>query len=179
MPTEESYCSPHLLRDPSSPELAGPAADIRNPIIIGAHLRLLDIRLSGRNLFFRQGVMVRYSSKRPPRLRSMKTLHILIVEDEPWVAMDLEMIIIKIVTATVLIEGSVAATKEALHEALDFAFLDVDVTNGKTFEMLLPGKRGNGCNGVRRNRRPTSFSNPPIRRSRLLRSIPRLRTAAP
>jgi len=123
--------------------------------------------------------MVRYSSKRPPRLRSMKILHILIVEDEPSVAMDLEMIIIKIVTATVLIEGSVAATKEALHEALDFAFLDVDVTNGKTFEMLLPGKRGNGCNGVRRNRRPTSFSNPPIRRSRLLRSISRLRTAAP
>ncbi len=135
MPTEESYCSPHLLRDPSSPELAGPAADIRNPIIIGAHLRLLDIRLSGRNLFFRHGVMVRYSSKRPPRLRSMKTLHILIVEDEPWVAMDLEMIIIKIVTATVVIEGSIAATKEALHEALDFAFLDVDVTNGKTFEI--------------------------------------------
>ena len=56
MPTEDSYGSPHLLRDPSSPELAGPAADIRNPIIIGAHLRLLDIRLSGTNLFFRQGV---------------------------------------------------------------------------------------------------------------------------
>ena len=65
----------------------------------------------------------------------MKILHILIVEDEPWVAMDLEMIIIKIVTATVVIEGTVAATKEALHEALDFAFLDVDVTNGKTFEI--------------------------------------------
>ena len=50
--------------------------------------------------------MVRYLSKRPPRLRSMKILHILIVEDEPWVAMDLEMIIIKIVTATVVIAGS-------------------------------------------------------------------------
>ena len=65
----------------------------------------------------------------------MKILHILIVEDEPWVAMDLEMIIIKIVTATVVIEGSVAATKQVLREPLDFAFLDVDVTNGKTFEI--------------------------------------------
>ncbi len=34
-----------------------------------------------------------------------------------------------------MIEGSVAATKEVLHEDLDFAFLDVDVTNGKTFEI--------------------------------------------
>jgi DNA-binding response OmpR family regulator len=65
----------------------------------------------------------------------MKILHILIVEDEPWVAMDLEMIITKSVTATVVVEGSVADTKKVLHEALDFAFLDVDVTNGKTFEI--------------------------------------------
>ncbi len=28
----------------------------------------------------------------------------------------------------------VAATKKILHEALDFAFLDVYVTDGKTFE---------------------------------------------
>ena len=34
-----------------------------------------------------------------------------------------------------MVEGSVAATKKVLHEALDFAFLDVDVTNGKTFEI--------------------------------------------
>ncbi len=71
----------------------------------------------------------------PPRPRSVKILHILIVEDEPWVAMDLEMIIIEIVTATVVVERSVADTKKVLDEALDFAFLDVDVTNGKTFEI--------------------------------------------
>jgi DNA-binding LytR/AlgR family response regulator len=65
----------------------------------------------------------------------MKILHILIVEDEPLVALDLEAMIIEIVTATVVVEGSVAATKEILHEALDFAFLDVDVTDGKTFEI--------------------------------------------
>ena len=73
----------------------------------------------------------------------MKTLHILIVEDEPLVAMDLEMMVTEIVTAAVVVETSVAATKKVLHEALDFAFLDVDVTNGKTFEVaqILERKR--------------------------------------
>ena len=65
----------------------------------------------------------------------MKMLHILVVEDEPWIAMDLEMMIIEVVTATVVIERSAAAAKKGLDEILDFAFLDVDVTNGKTFEI--------------------------------------------
>jgi two-component SAPR family response regulator len=65
----------------------------------------------------------------------MKMLNILIVEDETLVAMDLEMMISKIVPAAIVIEASVAAIKKVLHEALDFAFLDVDVTNGKTFEI--------------------------------------------
>jgi response regulator RpfG family c-di-GMP phosphodiesterase len=73
----------------------------------------------------------------------MKTLRILIVEDEPLVAMDLEMMVTEIVTAAVVDETSVAATKEILQEALDFAFLDVDVINGKTFEVaqILERKR--------------------------------------
>ena len=60
---------------------------------------------------------------------------ILIVEDEPLVAMNLEMVVTAIVTSVVVVEASVAANQEGLHEALDFAFLDVDVTNGKTFEI--------------------------------------------
>ena len=68
----------------------------------------------------------------------MKMLHILVVEDEPWIAMDLEMMIIEVVTATVVIERSAAAAKKGLDEILDFAFLDVDVTNGKTFEIAKP-----------------------------------------
>jgi two-component SAPR family response regulator len=73
----------------------------------------------------------------------MKTLRILIVEDQPLVAMGLEMMVTEIVRAAVVVEASVAATKEVLHEALDFAFLDVDVTNGKTFEIaqILERKR--------------------------------------
>jgi two-component SAPR family response regulator len=73
----------------------------------------------------------------------MKTLRILIVEDEPLVAMNLEVMVAEIVTATVVVRPSVAATKKVLHEALDFAFLDVNVTNGKTIEVaqILERKR--------------------------------------
>jgi CheY-like chemotaxis protein len=65
----------------------------------------------------------------------MKILHILIVEDEALIAMDLQQIIEDIVAATFVTEASVAGTKKVLHQDLDFAFLDVDVTNGKTFEI--------------------------------------------
>jgi CheY-like chemotaxis protein len=65
----------------------------------------------------------------------MKPLRILIVEDEPLVAMNLKEMVDELVTATVVIEPSVAATKEALRKAVDFAFLDVQVTNGETFEI--------------------------------------------
>jgi len=67
----------------------------------------------------------------------MKMLHILVVEDEPWIAMDLEMMIIEVVTATVVIERSAAAAKKGLDEILDFAFFgrrcdqrqDVEIAN--------------------------------------------------
>src|ERR1700730_17180470 len=65
----------------------------------------------------------------------MTTLHILIVEDEMMVALDLETMITDLVQATVVIEASVAGTKKVLNEDIDFAFLDIDVTNGKTFEI--------------------------------------------
>ena len=50
-------------------------------------------------------------------------------------AMVLETIIENVVSATFVREASIAATKDALHEDIDFAFLDFDVTNGKTFEI--------------------------------------------
>jgi DNA-binding response OmpR family regulator len=65
----------------------------------------------------------------------MKTLRILIVEDEPLVAADLEIMITEIVPATVVVQASAAATEKMLHEALDFAFLDVNVTDGTTFQI--------------------------------------------
>lgn len=65
----------------------------------------------------------------------MKTLRILIVEDEPLVAAELEIMVTEIAPAIIMVEASVAATMKMLHEALDFAFLDVNVTDGKTFEI--------------------------------------------
>jgi len=65
----------------------------------------------------------------------MKMLRILIVEDETMIALVLEGMIADIVPATVVIEASVASTMKILNEAIDFAFLDIDVTNGKTFEI--------------------------------------------
>ena len=65
----------------------------------------------------------------------MKILRILIVESEMSLAMDLEMMIQEIASATFVTEASVGAAKKVLHEDLDFAFLDVDVTKGKTFEI--------------------------------------------
>jgi DNA-binding LytR/AlgR family response regulator len=63
-------------------------------------------------------------------------LRILIVEDEPLIALELEMMVSDFVSAAIVVEVSVAATKKVLHQDdLDFAFLDVDVTNGKTFEL--------------------------------------------
>ena len=68
---------------------------------------------------------------------------ILIVEDEPLIAMTLQAMVDECVTATVVVEPSVAATEKALREPLDFAFLDVPVTNGKTYEIahMLERKR--------------------------------------
>jgi CheY-like chemotaxis protein len=78
-----------------------------------------------------------------PRLCFMKPLRILVVEDEPLVAMNLIEMVSEFVTATVVVEPSVAASKDALSQAVDFAFLDVQVTNGKTFEVahMLERKR--------------------------------------
>jgi CheY-like chemotaxis protein len=64
----------------------------------------------------------------------MKMLRILIVEDESLIALSLEDMIERVAPAFVLIAGSVAAAKKILDD-LDFAFLDIDVTNGKTYEI--------------------------------------------
>lgn len=70
----------------------------------------------------------------------MRFLHVLIVEDEPLLALDLESIVSDSVFATVIVKSSVAGAKEALSSKaadsqIDVAFLDIDVTNGKTFDL--------------------------------------------
>ena len=62
--------------------------------------------------------------------------HILIVEDEPLLALDLESLIAELVEADFVVCRLAA---DALHEvetkAFDFAFLDVDVVDGTTFDV--------------------------------------------
>lgn len=62
-------------------------------------------------------------------------LRVLIVEDDILAAMFLEDVITDISDANIVIRTSVADTKEALKDSFDVAFLDIDVTNGKTFEV--------------------------------------------
>jgi hypothetical protein len=63
---------------------------------------------------------------------------VLIVE-EPMVDMDmdLESTIKVIIAAEIVVASSVSSAREAMAEPLDFAFLDVEVTDGETFEIAL------------------------------------------
>lgn len=65
----------------------------------------------------------------------MKRLRVLVVEDELLTAMDLEGVINEISPAVVIIKTSIASTKKVLDELFDLAFLDIEVTDGKTFEV--------------------------------------------
>jgi hypothetical protein len=69
----------------------------------------------------------------PPGERAVKRLRVLLVEDEILVAMDLENTITEIALAEVIIKPSVRSAEEIVNEPFDFAFLDINVTNGETF----------------------------------------------
>jgi DNA-binding LytR/AlgR family response regulator len=66
---------------------------------------------------------------------------VLIVEDEPMVAMDLESTVKEIIAAEIVVAPSVSRAREAMAEPLDFAFLDIEVTDGQTFEIALELRR--------------------------------------
>jgi DNA-binding LytR/AlgR family response regulator len=71
----------------------------------------------------------------------MPTPRVLIVEDEPLVAMDLELTVKEIIAAEIVVAPSVSRARQAMAEPLDFAFLDIEVTDGKTFEIALELRR--------------------------------------
>ncbi len=73
----------------------------------------------------------------------METLRVLIVEDELAIALDLEILVIEFVSAEVIIKSSVASAREVLIETIHFAFLDINVTDGKTLALaeILARKR--------------------------------------
>ncbi len=58
------------------------------------------------------------------------------VEDNPWVGSVLQELIEGAAEAEIIVLRSVAAAEKALAESkFDFAFLDVNVTDGKTYEI--------------------------------------------
>jgi len=72
----------------------------------------------------------------------MDLLRVLLVEDEPFISMQIEDIVKDTVPSVVIVKSSVREAKVALSDPVHFAMLDVDVTNGKTYEVaqLLVGK---------------------------------------
>jgi CheY-like chemotaxis protein len=65
----------------------------------------------------------------------MEPLRVLIVEDEPLVSMIIGGIVEETVPSVVIVKTSVEDAKKVLADTLNFALLDVDVTNGKTYEI--------------------------------------------
>lgn len=61
--------------------------------------------------------------------------NILVVEDEGLLALDLRSIITEVMTAEVVLVASVAAARVALVRPVDFAFLDINVADGTSFDL--------------------------------------------
>jgi len=74
----------------------------------------------------------------------MRRRRILIVEDDPMVALDLEAIVVGATNADVAVAHSVKEARRVLREAaFDAALLDIDVLDGKTFPVAyLLAERG-------------------------------------
>ncbi|WP_165838978.1 response regulator [Roseicella frigidaeris] len=66
----------------------------------------------------------------------MRRQRVLIVEDDPLVAIDIETIVLSAADAEIAVASSVREARRALGErSFDAAFLDIDVLDGKTFDL--------------------------------------------
>jgi DNA-binding NtrC family response regulator len=63
----------------------------------------------------------------------MKKLRILIVEDDVVTRMALENLLTQVAPVAIIARRSVDGAREVLRERFDFAFLDVNVSDGETF----------------------------------------------
>ena len=63
------------------------------------------------------------------------SLRILILEDDPFIAWDLQAIVEGEGHQVVGVCGSVGEARCRFSESFDFALLDIDVTDGKSFEV--------------------------------------------
>jgi len=62
-------------------------------------------------------------------------VRVLIVEDDPFVALDLECIVQEAFDADICVAGSLAEARECARQKIDFAFLDIDMPDGKIYEV--------------------------------------------
>ena len=62
-------------------------------------------------------------------------MRILILEDDPLIALDLQDTVEDAGHEVVAVCPSVAAARARIAEAIDFALLDVDLTDGKSFDI--------------------------------------------
>lgn len=67
----------------------------------------------------------------------MAAIRVLIVEDDPFIAMDIETAVADQLgdEAELIVVESVAKARQAAAEQLSCALLDIDVVDGKTFEV--------------------------------------------
>jgi DNA-binding response OmpR family regulator len=91
----------------------------------------------------------------------------LIVEDDPMVAIDIESILLGAADADVSVASSVRDACRALDErGFDAAFLDIDVLDGKTFELArFLAERGTPfafVSGARREEVPAALREAPF-----------------
>src|SRR5271154_6883583 len=70
-------------------------------------------------------------------------LRVLIVEDEPLISMTLGDIVEDTLPADVVIKSCVYEARKVMGDPFDLALLDIDVTNGKTYEIARALGRNN------------------------------------
>lgn len=67
----------------------------------------------------------------------MKPARILIIEDDPMISLDLETIVANHIAADIVVASTIAEAQDVLAAPIDFAFLDIDVLDGKTFPVAI------------------------------------------
>ena len=115
------------------------------------------------------------------------TVRILIVEDDPLIAIDLAAIVEAQGCEVLGTFASAAAASEHLDETVDFALLDIDVADGKSFGLATALKRREVpfafVSGSHRSEIPAYLANvllipKPYREAAIVQSLPRERHAA-
>lgn len=62
-----------------------------------------------------------------------RPINVLVLEDDPFISLDLETIVTDLMSANVVVSSSVAKAQMALNDNIDLALLDVDVEDGTSF----------------------------------------------